>query len=396
MGSKSAARRKHAQTVKEQGRALADEKGAVRQESSRRRVRSAHLDVWYGVILGAMGPVCACDGQQGRSGICKRVVAVSETLDRMWNLAKNAKRRRRRLRMPETRCRNTKCRSKNFTRYGKYPKDSGKTQRYKCKKCGKTFSGTPGFKGRHFSPAVIRRALNDHVSGKSLQEVVRGLGLDNIGVSRTTIHRWSREHSALVDKFSRGLRPTVGPKWHCDEMFHKILGKDRWLFAVIDGATRYILARDESDTKSGYKPLPLFLAARKLAGLDPWIFVTDGLAAFAKAAPKAFRRREGFRLLHIRDIHLRNIFNTNNIYERLNGEFKARIKTARGFSLKPNKKTDGNLGGGCPAMMRLLIVHHNFFRPHSALNGKTPAEAAGIIMHGDDKWATMIANAAQA
>ena len=200
----------------------------------------------------------------------------------------------------------------------------------------------------------------------------------------------------LVDRFGRSLRPVVGPKWHCDEVFHKVLGMDRWLFAVMDGATRYILAWDESDTKSGYKPLPLFLAARRLAGLDPWIFVTDGLAAFVKAAPKAFRRREGFRLLHIRDIHLRNIFNTNNIYERLNGEFKARIKTARGFNLKPNKKTDGNLGGGCLAMMRLLIVHHNFFRPHSALNGKTPAEAAGIAIHGDDKRVTMTANAAQA
>ena len=352
--------------------------------------------MWYGVILGAMGSVCACDDQQGRSGICKHVVAVNETLNRMWNSAKNAKRRRIHLRMPEIRCHNKKCRSKNFTRYGKYPKDSGKMQRYKCKKCGKTFSGTPGFKGRHFSPAVIRRALDDHVSAKSLQDVVRGLGMDEIEVSRTTIYRWSKEYSTLLDRFSRSLRPIVGLKWHCDEVFHKILGGDRWLFAVMDSATRYILAWDESDTKSGYKPLPLFLAARKLAGLDPWIFVTDGLAAFVKAAPKTFRRREGFRLLHIRDIHLRNLFNTNNIYERLNGEFKARIKTAREFNLKPNKKTDGKLRGGCPALMRLLIIHHNFFRPHSSLNGRTPAEAAGIIIHGDDKWVTMIANAAQA
>ena len=220
--------------------------------------------------------------------------------------------------------------------------------------------------------------------------------MDEIEVSRTTIYRWSKEYSTLLDKFSRSLRPIVGLKWHCDEVFHKILGGDRWLFAVMDGATRYIMAWDESDTKSGYKPLPLFLAARKLAGLDPWIFVTDGLAVFVKAAPKAFRRREGFRLLHIRDIHLRNLFNTNNIYERLNGEFKARIKTAREFNLKPNKKTDGKLRGGCPALMRLLIIHHNFFRPHSSLNGRTPAEAAGIIIHGDDKWVTMIANAAQA
>ena len=72
------------------------------------------------------------------------------------------------------------------------------------------------------------------------------------------------------------------------------------------------------------------MAAHQAAGLDPWIFVTDGLTPFMKAASKVFRRWKGFRLLHIRDIHLHNIFNTNNLYERLNGEFEERIKTTRG------------------------------------------------------------------
>ena len=161
----------------------------------------------------------------------------------------------------------------------------------------------------------------------------------------------------------------------------------------MDGKTRYILSHDASDGMQGYKPLPLFGEARRVAGVDPWIFVTDGLEAFIKAASKAFRRRKGFRLLHIRDIHLHNIFNTNNLYERLNGEFKDRIKTARGFNRKLDKKTDHKLGNGCPALLRL---HDNFFKPHAALNGETPAEEAGIIIHGDDKWIIMIANAAQA
>ena len=259
--------------------------------------------------------------------------------------------------------------------------DSKKVQRYRCKKCNKTFSGTPGFKGRHFSAKTIARALDDHVSGKSLGAVVRGLKThDGIKVCRTTVYRWSREYSTLLYKFSRSLRPVLGSKWHCDEIFHKILGMDRWLFAVMDAGTRYILSCDASDTKPGYKPLPLFEEARRVAGVDPWIFVTDGLTVFVKAASKAFGRREGFRLMHIRDIHLKNIFNTNNLCERLNGEFKDRIKTARGFKLKPNKKTDGKPGGGCPALLRLLVVHHNFFRPHEGLGGRTPVEAAGIII----------------
>ena len=437
MGKKSAERRKHAETAKANGQALADEEGAVYRQNNRLWwAFSRRLGLWYGIILGATGFVCACDDQQGRGGICKHVVAVNVHLDRMWHAAKNAKRRMKHIRTPKLRCPHKECRSKDFIKHGtcsEYSKKmrhhlcrkcktcsqnpecsertrrrlcakcdycikkfSEKKQRYLCKKCNRTFSGIPGFSGRHYSPSIIRRGLDDHVSGKSLGAVARGLGYDHIVVSRTTIYRWSNDYSRLLDRFMRSLRPIVGLKWHCDEIFHKISGVDRWLFAVMDGKTRYILSHDASGTKFGYKPRPLFEAARRVAGVDPWIFVTDGLAAFEKAAIKAFRRRKGFRLLHIRDIHLQNIFNTNNIYERLNGEFKDRIKTGRRFKRKLDKKTDHKLGHGCPALLRLLVIHHNFFKPHSALDGKTPAEAAGIIIHGDDKWVAMIANAAQA
>jgi hypothetical protein len=38
-------------------------------------------------------------------------------------------------------------------------------------------------------------------------------------------------------------------------------------------------------------------------------------------------------------------------------------------------------------------VFHNFIKPHEGLGGKTPAEAAGIKVEGDDKWKTLIQNA---
>ena len=45
---------------------------------------------------------------------------------------------------------------------------------------------------------------------------------------------------------------------------------------------------------------------------------------------------------------MRNMSNANNICERLNGEFKDRINTAREFNLKPDKKTDGSSGADVP------------------------------------------------
>jgi len=38
-------------------------------------------------------------------------------------------------------------------------------------------------------------------------------------------------------------------------------------------------------------------------------------------------------------------------------------------------------------------IYHNYMRPHEALGGKTPAEACGIQVEGDNKWVTLIQNA---
>ena len=40
-------------------------------------------------------------------------------------------------------------------------------------------------------------------------------------------------------------------------------------------------------------------------------------------------------------------------------------------------------------------LYHNYIRPHEALNGKTPAEACGITIEGQDKWKTLIENASK-
>jgi putative transposase len=38
-------------------------------------------------------------------------------------------------------------------------------------------------------------------------------------------------------------------------------------------------------------------------------------------------------------------------------------------------------------------VYHNYFRTHEGLNGKTPAEACGIEIKGENKWKMFIENA---
>ncbi|MDD2665388.1 MAG: hypothetical protein PHD13_01210 [Methanocellales archaeon] len=67
--------------------------------------------------------------------------------------------------------------------------------------------------------------------------------------------------------------------------------------------------------------------------------------------------------------------------ERLNGEVRQREKVMHGL-----KKKDTVILSG-------YQIFHNYIRGHQGLNGKTPAEACGIDVVGDNKWITLIQNA---
>jgi hypothetical protein len=73
----------------------------------------------------------------------------------------------------------------------------------------------------------------------------------------------------------------------------------------------------------------------------------------------------------------------NNKMERFNGKLRDREKIVRGA-----KKPDSPILKG-------YEIYHNYVRPHIALDGQTPAEAAGIQVKGKDRWLTLIQNASQ-
>ena len=88
------------------------------------------------------------------------------------------------------------------------------------------------------------------------------------------------------------------------------------------------------------------------------------------------------RLEHIRDIRFDGTVH-NNKMERMNGEIRDREKVMGRLERK-----------GSPILTGVQI-YHNFVKPHMALEGKTPAEAAGIKVEGKDKLMTIIQNAAK-
>jgi transposase InsO family protein len=69
--------------------------------------------------------------------------------------------------------------------------------------------------------------------------------------------------------------------------------------------------------------------------------------------------------------------------ERFNGEIRDREKVIRGL-----KKSD-------TPVLKGYRIYHNYVRSHEALDGRTPAEAAGIKVESENKWLTLIQNASK-
>jgi hypothetical protein len=59
--------------------------------------------------------------------------------------------------------------------------------------------------------------------------------------------------------------------------------------------------------------------------------------------------------------------------ERMNGELRQREKVMRTLEHADTPILTG------------MQIYHNYVRPHEALNGQTPSEAAGIKVNGDNK-----------
>jgi putative transposase len=272
------------------------------------------------------------------------------------------------------------CKSKEIRKYGVRHNKNYDIQRYVCQDCHKTFSINIGFEKMKHNPKGITTAMQLYFSGESLRNVSRSLKLLGMDVTHQTVYNWIKKYTELMGKYIEKITPQVGDAWRADEIFVKIRGDLKYVFALMDDETRYLIAHEVADRKEGHDASSLFAKGKIVAGTKPKVLVTDGLQSYKEAYQKEFwgvKRLD--RTLHIRHIRLQGDMN-NNKMERLNGEIRDREKVMRGLK----KKNTPILKG--------YEIYHNYFRQHEGLNGKTPSEACGIKIDGDNKWLTLIQN----
>jgi transposase-like protein len=240
-----------------------------------------------------------------------------------------------------------------------------------------------GFEHLKATPQIVTNALQLYFTGESLRNVQKFLRLQGVEVCHQTVYNWIAKYTALMEKYLDKITPQVSGVWRADEMWVKIHGNMKYVFAMMDDETRFWIAQEVADSKFTHDARNLFKAARAVAGKKPRILITDGLKSYEEACNfEYWTPKINTRTTHICHITLTGEHH-NNKMERMNGEVRDREKVMRGL-----KRSD-------TPILKGYQIFHNYMRPHEGLDGRTPAEAAGIKVEGENKWLTLIQNATQ-
>ena len=272
----------------------------------------------------------------------------------------------------EITCKN--CGAGGVLKYGTYKG----VQRYWCKVCKRKFKADDTLFHMKTPANQVSSALNMYYEGMSIKAIRRNLQQEYGNMPSTaTIYEWILKYTQYATDSIEGYQPKkIGDTWSADETVLEIDGQNVWLWDIIDDKTRYLLATRLSRSRTTRDAQMLYDKAVKTAGKEPRTVITDKLASYLDV-------RYGKDTEHIQSRPFALGDNTQKI-ERFHGTLKQRTKVMRGLK---NIETAIDFVNG-------WLVHYNFFRPHQALGGKTPAEAAGAeapfkswkdVVKGDNK-----------
>ncbi len=251
------------------------------------------------------------------------------------------------------------CDSPNIVKFGTY----NEVQRYWCKDCLRKFKNDDTLLHGKVPAGDISIALNEYYSGMSINDIRRRIKQEKgYYPAQSTVYQWIEKFTDIAVKHFSKYYPKVGDVFVADETVLALDGKDVWLWDIIDDKTRFLLATKMSYTRTSEDARILFQLAKERAGKEPEFIITDKLRAYPEGIKQALASTK-----HKQSRPFTKTDSTNKI-ERFHSTLKERTKVMRG--LKDAKSALAFIDG--------FLAYYNYIRPHEALDGKTPAEAAGI------------------
>jgi len=352
----------------EKGRLIAEKPNQIQRMDERfYKVASQSDHGMYDVVRRENGAwICGCFDYHYRQVRCKHIIAVQVSLKLREHV-------QARVIEPITDVHACLfCKSENIKKDGLRHNKYGDIQKFFCKDCGKWFTVNFGFERMKHNPQGITTAMQLYFSGESLRNTSRSLRLLGVQVSHKTVFMWIKKYTALMEKYLDKITPQVSDTWRADELFLKVKGNMKYLYALMDDQTRFWIAQEVADTKFTADLRPLFQSGKRIAEKQPKTLITDGAPNFHEAYEQEFwTQKIATRTEHIREISFDGVRH-NNKMERMNGEIRDRERVMRGLEKKDTPILTG------------YQLFHNYMRPHMALEGKTPAEKAGIKVEGEN------------
>ena len=232
--------------------------------------------------------------------------------------------------------------------------------------------GKTDFKRMRYPMQTIISALTMFYLGKNSYRNIALIlwASSGIRVSHTTIGNWCTKFAPLFHNISLELVPMLdfnSDEWHADETVVKIMGIKHYIWFIIDSETRFVLGFHLSPHRDSPQAFTLMNAVKDLG--KPSAVVSDRYSAY-KVPIKSI-------LCDVRHIRVESFKDdiSNNLIECFNKQFKAWYKTKQGF----NSFSSAN------NLISMFVFFFNFVRPHSALNGLTPAQVAGLSLSHKQK-----------
>lgn len=290
-----------------------------------------------------------------------------------------------------------KCRSTEVIAFGKRHNKSGTVPTYLCQACGRRFAGREGYKNRRTDPDKIALALDLYFRGLSIRKVQDHFKqVQDLKISHSTIYRWIAHYSLVAARWMDQQQARTSDRWHVDETVVDVNGKNTYLWNILDHETRFLLATHISKNRSLANTRAPFKKAKLATPDRPADVLSDGMNTYPEAISKELGRTatpfDDPKLIHghswfspHRRVPSIRAKESNNRIERFHGTEKERFKVMRAFDNDP----------GASTLSEGLRVHYNLVRPHQALRGQTPGEAAGIPTTDGFRWRQILREATE-
>jgi len=121
------------------------------------------------------------------------------------------------------------------------------------------------------NPQAITSAMQLYFSGESLRNTMKSLRLLGVEVSHKTVFMWIKKYVGLMQTYVEKIIPNVSDTWRADELYVKIKGDMKYLFALMDDETRFWIAQEVAESKYKHDARKLFQLGVKATEKKPMI-----------------------------------------------------------------------------------------------------------------------------